>query len=371
MTVGPTTVPSAKTAQREARRPPGRPSELFPPERRYLRYSAWPEADRRALETAIAPLGPFDAPRAAAHWRPVTVRIRCRAYSRYLSWLRRQGLLVAEETPAERLTPERLTAYLQEFRQAQSLCSVDQSLRELRLIMQALAPERDWRWINKNPLRPRWAQVKASKRPKKVFSPVELVGRALDVMDDLETKEVSTRRCILFRDSLMTALMCLVPLRRKNLAEIRIGTHLFVDGDVIRLNFEETKTSALITTIVPSYMQPYITAYLTRYREFLRRGRTTSALWVAFKNKDLDYVGVGHAFDRMGRLVFGHPITAHMFRYSVATAIMTRDPRRGIVAAGTLGHKGLRTLTEYYDQSGDAGAHSEWARIRKALQRLG
>ncbi len=85
----------------------------------------------------------------------------------------------------------------------------------------------------------------------------------------------------------------------------------------------------------------------------------------------MDYVGVGHAFDRIGRLVFGHPITAHMFRYSVATAIMTRDPRRGIVAGGTLGHKGLRTLTEYYDQSGDARAHSEWARIRKAIQRLG
>ena len=73
----------------------------------------------------------------------------------------------------------------------------------------------------------------------------------------------------------------------------------------------------------------------------------------------------------MGRFVFGHPITAHNFRYSVATAIVTRDPRRGIVAAGTLGHKGLWTLTEYYDQSGDAGAPSEWARIRKALQRLG
>jgi hypothetical protein len=213
--------------------------------------------------------------------------------------------------------------------------------------------------------------VKASKRPKKVFSPVELLGRALDLMDDLEAKEISTRRCILFRDSLMTALMCLVPLRRKNLAKSRIGTHLTIDGDVIRLNFEETKTSALIAAILPRYMQPYITSYLTRHREFLRRGRTTSALWVAFKDKDLDYVEVGHAFDRMGRLVFGHPITAHMFRYSVATAIMTRDPRRGIVAAGTLGHKGLRTLTEYYDQSGDAGAHSEWARIRKAFQRLG
>ncbi len=215
---------SARTAERNPKRPPGRPAELFPPERRYLRYSAWPEGDRRALETAIAPLGPFDTPPAAAHWRPDTVRMRCRAYSRYLSWLRRQGFLVAEETPAERLTPERLTAYLQEFRQAQSPCSVDQSLRDLRLIMQALAPERDRRWINKNPLRPRLAEVKASKRPKKVFSPVELLGHALDLMDDLETEKISTRKCILFRDSLMAALMCLMPLRRKNLAEIRIGT---------------------------------------------------------------------------------------------------------------------------------------------------
>jgi hypothetical protein len=61
------TVLSAKTVQREPKRPLGRPSELFPPERQYLRYSAWLEADRRALETALAPLGPFDSPRTAAH----------------------------------------------------------------------------------------------------------------------------------------------------------------------------------------------------------------------------------------------------------------------------------------------------------------
>jgi hypothetical protein len=79
--------------------------------------------------------------------------------------------------------------------------------------------------------------------------------------------------CVLFRDSLMTALMCLAPLRRKNLAEIVIGTRLFIDGDVVRLNFEGTKTIALIATTLPCYMQRYITSYLTRYREFLRRGR--------------------------------------------------------------------------------------------------
>jgi hypothetical protein len=73
----------------------------------------------------------------------------------------------------------------------------------------------------------------------------------------------------------------------------------------------------------------------------------------------------------MRRLAFGCPITAHKFRYSVATAIMARDPRRGIVAAGMLGHKGLRILTAYDDQSGDAGARGEWARIREAVLRSG
>jgi integrase/recombinase XerD len=297
--------------------------------------------------------------------------MRCRLYAHYLNWLRHRGLLDAEESPAERLTPERLTAYLQEVRQVWSLNTVDQSLRHLRLIMQALVPEQDWRWISKHPLRPRWAEVQASKRPKQIFSPVELLGRALDLMNDLEMKEISWRNCVLFRDALMTALMCLVPLRRKNLTEIRIGTHLIVDGTVIRLIFEETKTSALIEATLPQYMHRHIVSYLTRYREFLRRGRTTTALWLGRRSEDLNYTEIGRAFRRIGRLVFGHPISPHMFRYSVATAIMTRDPRRGIVAAGTLGHKGLRTLTEYYDQSGDAGAHSEWARIRKAVQRLG
>jgi hypothetical protein len=147
---GPTAVPSAKTVEREARCPPGRHARTFPPPRQFLPFAEWPEADRRALDAAIAPLGPFDAPRVAAHWRPATIEVLRRVYARYLSWLGHQGLLDAEEPLAERLTPERLTAYLQEVRQIWSPNTVAQCLRSLRLLMRAMAPEQEWRWISKH-----------------------------------------------------------------------------------------------------------------------------------------------------------------------------------------------------------------------------
>jgi hypothetical protein len=59
-----------------------------------------------------------------------------------------------------------------------------------------------------------------------------------------------------------------------------------------------------------------------------------------------------------------------MIRYSVATATMTRDPRRGIVAAGTLGHKALRTLSDITTNR-SMQALTANRKIRKALQRLG
>lgn len=366
-----TVINRSSRKQRVVRRPPGRWSESYPPEKRILSYGDWPEGDRLALEQAMTAPGPFDIARPASRWRPATVQMRRRAYGRYLNWLMRQGVLSAEEAPADRFTPERLTLYLQEYRSNASPVSVDQALRELRQVGQALAPLRNWSWITRHPLAPRPAEIRSAKRARCVFSPIELLHRALDLMDRLDRAEPSLDDAVLYRDALMAALLCMIPLRRRNLADIRIGEHLVIDGEVMRLTFEQTKTAALIEAIVPVFLCRYIRNHIDHHRAVLLAGNDCNALWINHHHRALEYERLHESFARIGRLLLGRPINIHAFRYSVATAIMTRDPRRGSLAAGVLGHKGLRSVVTYYDRSGDAGARREWARIRRQLTRSG
>jgi integrase len=348
----------------------GRPSESFPPEHRHLAYEAWPVADRRALEAAIAPPGPFDRPGRASYWRPVTLSLRQRAYSRYLGWLDRRGLLLADEEPADRLTPDRLTGYLREFRTNCSPISVYQSVLHLRLILQAMAPSINWKWVTRHPLVPRKAEVRAASRPKPVFDPIDLLRRALVLMDELNAIEASAQNAALYRDALIAALACLVPLRRGNLAEIELGRHLLIDGDSMRLRFDQTKTGEQIEAPLPPFLQPYIVCYLNQHREILLDGHTSQAFWVnGYHHGPLQPWHLPEVFRRIGIRLIGRPLSAHSLRYAVATALMTRDPRQVVVAAGVLGHRGLQTMTEHYDQSGDAGAQREWRRLSQKARK--
>jgi integrase len=336
----------------------------------FLRHEDWPEADRLALHHATAPVGPFDPPGRASHWRPETLRMRRHVYARYLGWLRREGLLRADEGPADRITEPRLTAYLQWRSGTASAVTMDMIVRNLRSIMQAIAPERDWCWITRHPLAPRPAEIKAARRQTVLFSPTELLEKCLDLMDRLDAEQPSRDNAALYRDALITALLCLIPVRGRNLAEIEIGTHLIVEGDVMRLVFDETKTAALVTAAIPEFFCAYVRCFLDRHRELLLAGRKSTALWVTRRHGALGYATLNDTFERIGTLLLGHPVTAHGFRHSVATAIMTADPRNGAIAAGALAHKGLASMTRYYDHSADAGARNEWARIAQ-LARTG
>ena len=350
---------------------PGRFSDTYPPERRRLPLNRWPESDRNAFEYARRPGSAFELPGPAALWAPETCRARTLSYGRFLNFLGRNGILWATESPGERATPDRLTRYIAEARELLSALTLDQSLKELCCILQAMVPEKDWRWITRHPDRPSRSEIRASKKAKATFDPRILCCKALDMMDHISTGPMTHELRILYRNALIVVLQCVFTLRRRNLFGMVLGRNLVVEDSLIRLIFrkEETKNHTPIDWLVPDFLKPYLLTYLEAHRSPLLDGSHSSFVWVNGKHRALRYGASSHLFNSIGMHLLGYPIACHCFRHSMATCIMTKDPRKLKLVSGALTHLSLRVANKHYDLSGEAGSRRVWDKVRRDIVR--
>ena len=353
------------------KRGPGRPSETFPPERRSIPVENWPELDRQAYSRARRPGDIFEPSGPAASWAPDTCRVRERSFGRGLNFLERQGLLLTTEGPAERWVPDRLTAYLAEVRPMLSAATIERLLLELRLMLIAMVPEKDWSWITRHPGRPRSREVRASKSAKKTFDARALCCDALDLMDQISASVPVFEMSVLYRNALIAAIECVFAFRRRNLADMTLGRNLIIGEGVIHLVFsaEETKNYAPIRNTLPDFLKPYLFTYLRVHRPALLAGNATDAVWINTHHGALDYDALAPLFASIGERLLGYQINCHSFRHSVATNILTKDPRKIRVASGQLGHHSVRTVNQHYDMSGDVGSRRVWDKLRRDILR--
>jgi integrase/recombinase XerD len=135
-----------------------------------LPISLWPSADQAAWEKAIRPGNPFDEWGIAAHWSPATRRKTIAGYGRFLFWLKERNELDETAHPAERVTQERLTAYLEHLRRVNRGHTVQCRIQELGHAMRARAPERDWNFINRAAGRLRADTIPARDKRGRAFS---------------------------------------------------------------------------------------------------------------------------------------------------------------------------------------------------------
>ena len=86
------------------------------PRRRCLKLEDWPEIDREAWEAALAPGDLLDGTMGPGnHWGPDTREKYRKGYGRWLTFLITSGRFDPALTPAERVTPEAVGAYMDEL----------------------------------------------------------------------------------------------------------------------------------------------------------------------------------------------------------------------------------------------------------------
>lgn len=188
-----------------------------------MRLIDWPRADRLALERARRVGDDFELPGLAAHWAEETCRSRMQAYGRYLNFLVLTNLLLPTEGPADRLTPARLKLFISAIRQQLTALTIAHVLSELYRILKAMVPDRDWRWIRKQPGFPSPREVRESRRSKKTFDPLALCCQALDLLDHIGASPCAFDLRIQYRDALIVAVQCTFALRRRNLVNMLLG----------------------------------------------------------------------------------------------------------------------------------------------------
>jgi transposase len=116
-------------------------------QRKHLLFQDWPQIDQRAWN-ALFEVGDIfaDAGR-ACHWRPATRRTNRQHYARWLGHLSLSGETQPERAPDARVTPERVLAYAAHLTQTVAPRTAASNIIGLKVVMKAMAPETDWRWL--------------------------------------------------------------------------------------------------------------------------------------------------------------------------------------------------------------------------------
>jgi len=334
------------------------------PERRCLKVEQWPDADRVAWATVIKPGNLLDDAGLGGHWSRHTSHTIARCYGGWLTWLDRNGILDRRAGPADRVTPERIVRYIDDLRLRNAPLTVLSRIRELCNAIQAMAPDRDWGWLQKIIRRLR-RNAKPKRRKAALIVPSEHLWRygieLMDAADAVESHKPPLSRAAQYRDGLVISLLAARPIRRRNLASIEIGRHLIHQGERYWICFPaaETKTGRPYAAPLPLPLNRYLERYLAHYRPFLiqhkgRWGESRSLqepgdrLWIS---NYASAMSEGALYGRVTKLTgtrFGHKIFPHLFRDVAATSITVEAPEHVQIIPGHLGHSTSATSEKHY-----------------------
>lgn len=323
---------------------------------RALPVAQWPERDRRAWAEAQAEDdGLLGVGRPAARWRESSKELHSRCYGIWLAWLKAENLLVADQSPAERVTRSRLVDYLRAERglgnSARTLVNHAVSLRHM---FEALAPSQDWTWML-----PLIGKLKTAVKPSVNHSDLpsirELFELGLVLIRRAEHEKSGTlkQRAVMYRNGLSIAMLAARPLmRRNNLGAIRIGEQLIKEGSVFRLQFskDEMKGHRSRGGPMPTALTAPIERYIELYRPVLlgRRPDPEGTLFISALGRPIYPHAMSHEIGKVTQAAFGRRITTHEFRHAAASSIAKEDPAHVGIVPSILGHSDYRTSEGYY-----------------------
>ena len=338
------------------------------PERECLKLAFWPAEDRRRWELALEPGDYFDDTKGARanHANKSNIKAE-KGYGRFLTDLHYHDKEAIKLPPEERITPERVKAYVVRLRDiGNSTATILARLQELLEVAKVIDPAKDWSFINDRASRVR-AQHKPVRNKKDIRLSDELLTLGLNLMAKASEYEGFVA-AILFLDGLMIAFLALIPVRRRNLAVLMLGENLvLIDGGWLVLYDEtETKTHEPHEALLPGILNEPLQTYLSihRPRLLIRKGRWTNdhkgSLWISKDGSSMTEDGIANRITLRTMAEFGKAMSIHAFRYAAATTTAIEAPEHVRIAAPLLGHRTFSTTETYYQQAQTLEAHREY-----------
>jgi site-specific recombinase XerC len=327
-------------------------SRITDPARVCLHVKAWPEADQRLWEAALAHGDYEDEASPAAGWRPGTVQTNREGYGRWMNFLIRTEADLSASL-GERVTPERVRAYVLELADqglaVQTRCN---RISQLYSVMAALCPTRDWSWLKRRSNRMAvFADDARRTEPLDMFTG-DILSKALKALKSfcLSESEISLNAAIEFRNWLMVATVTLVPLRRSNFAALSVSKHLRRTGHDWRVELpaEEAKHHKPIVMPIPEVLHRHLENYFTSVRPVLLAGRVSDRFWISVRGKPMTSHSIYISMTKFTREALGTAINPHRFRHIGASTVVVANPSFIEAARALLTHGDTQTTKDHY-----------------------
>jgi integrase len=330
--------------------------------------------DQAAWTAAQIADDPFEPGGVAAAWAPSTRQVVANGYGLWLTWLAARGSLDAQQSPAERVSKDRVALYAETLAARQSPFSVQARVQQLGDALRAMAPDRDWGWILRAASRLRSRAVPVKDKRSRMQSPAALVDLGETLMSGAEG--TTTAAAMDFRDGLIIAFLALRPIRARNLTAMSLDRHLVSHGGSwwVRFTAAETKGKQSLEFRFPVSLVPYLERYLEHWRPLLltiagrKPAAATSALWISSIGTPMVYASIGHQVRQRTKAAFGRSLSPHLFRDCAATAIAIADPEHVRDILTILGHATIATSQKHYNQTRGLEASRRYQDTIKGLR---
>jgi len=309
---------------------------------KHLPLEAWPEADHEAFQAAYEAGDFFEETGGPGfHLTEGTRRMIRTAYRRWLGFLLEHYPADLLRPPGERITPERVRAFIDhlsaEIRPTSIVIAVDNLCYAARLV----APGGDWRWLAAIKSRLA-ARAKPEDRFDRLVPPWQTLNFGIELMDEALRLPITghKQRELQYRDGLLLALLSLWLIRRRSIAALTVSRHLEFDaaGVNILLYPEDTKAKRAESFRVPEELLPYLLRYLKEIRPRLLGRSEHDGLWASYRGRPLI---AGRIYDIVRARItkkFGKAMGLHDFRRAGATFIAMDAPDKIGLIPGVLQH---------------------------------
>jgi integrase len=343
---------------------------------RSLYVGEWPDADRRAWESACRPGSRFSRGGCASRLAEVSRGDFANRYGAFLGYLQRTGRLDCDARPAGQVSLLNVQAYLADLNTRVRSVTAWNAIYKLRRAAELLVPTQDFSWLVEIENDLALIMEPRSKFDRLVFTD-RLLEAGLTVATEAERfgKDALTRARGV-RNGLMVALLALYPIRLKNFAGLELGRTFKEAGGSwwIALPSISTKTRRRADERrVHPVLNRWIDLYLHEARPALIGGRpATDALWIssrtgaAYTRKNL-----GALVSKTTRATLGVDVSPHLFRTSAASTATAYGSETPFLASAILNHSDPRVTEEHYERRSSANAAEIFADMVSSLVREG
>jgi integrase/recombinase XerD len=339
------------------------------PARRCKPESEWPEGDRDRRAQALIGGDVIEGGGSLADYSVTSIKRLDSSYGRWLQWLDTHGELDPAASPAARVTRQRAAAYTDDLLTVNGTRTVTERLEALFYMCRALDHDCALPWLLRMAAVVRARNVPVRVKAPRIVGADELFRLGLRLMEQAAKVGTARQQAVQYRNGLIISLLAACPMRRRNLAMLRIGDNLIRNKDEwwIDIPGPATKTGVPIVLPLPAELTSYMDEYIAHCRPVLLRMRghryraPGDEFWISEDGSPMSYNSLYKPIIQATRTAFGKAINPHLFRDCGATSVAVADPDHVRIIGLLLGHTPLSSTAErHYNQARSHEAGRRW-----------